>query len=398
MNARRRYEFAFLALGWLLLGAILLHGRGAALRSFLERATDSASRVGQKFSDEEGAAVQKVRGSSRRDEVAKELATFRSAESLRHPDRILYGVYDGLLPSSFAGVEELEGSLDYRFPILSSYVAWGDKPDQQFPSRFVETVDRLGSIPMITWEPWVTAFDEQLRKNLPPVKEREYASLAAIARGDYDFYIVPFATEAAKYGKPLFLRFGHEMNDPYRYPWGPQNGNRPDDFIAAWRHVHVIFQKMNASNVLWVWSPHISMPWFEYYYPGDEWVDWIGTGILNYGDTAPWSRWWSFHQILEKAYPALQRINKPIMISEFGTLTSGGDAVQWYDQAVRDMAEKYQRIRCVVLFNQKYDVTLSNQPLNWSVLQSPRVTNAVRAALHRKQSPAVTTAAANGAP
>jgi hypothetical protein len=40
------------------------------------------------------------------------------------------------------------------------------------------------------------------------------ASLAAIARGDYDFYIVTWAKAAAEYRKPLFLRFAHEMNDP----------------------------------------------------------------------------------------------------------------------------------------------------------------------------------------
>jgi beta-mannanase len=196
--------------------------------------------------------------------------------------------------------------------------------------------------------------------------------------------VTRWATEAARYGKPLYLRFAHEMNDPYRYPWGPQNGNRPDDFIAAWKHVHLIFQKMNAANVLWVWSPHISMPWFEYYYPGDEWVDWIGTGVLNYGDVAPWSRWWTFHQILEKAYPALVKLRKPIMITEFGSVASGGDAAQWYGQAFRDVHEKYGAIRSVIFFNQTRDATLSTTPLNWSPLQDARTARVVAEAMRRE--------------
>ena len=114
--------------------------------------------------------------------------------------------------------------------MIDQYVAWGDKPNEQFPTRMVETIDRMGSVPMITWEPWVVDFDEGIRKNLSPEAEREYGSLAAIARGEYDFYIVPWAKGAAGYHKPIFLRFAHEMNDPYRYPWGPQNGNRPEDF------------------------------------------------------------------------------------------------------------------------------------------------------------------------
>lgn len=298
---------------------------------------------------------------------------------LNRPDRMLFGAYDGALPESFRGIEQLEAELHYRFPVISVYQAWGDRPDEaHFPLRAVETIDRLGSVPMLTWEPWVKDFDASLRPNLPPVAEREYASLAAIARGDYDFYITPWAASAAQYRKPIYLRFAHEMNDPYRYPWGPQNGNRPDDFIAAWKHVHLIFQKMNATNVLWVWSPHISMPWFEYYYPGPEWVDWIGTGVLNYGNVAPWSRWWSFHQILEKAYPTLTKLDKPIMITEFGTLSSGGDAAQWYDQALNDLRGKYGRVRSVIFFNQRRDVTLSTEPLDWSVLQSAAATIRIR--------------------
>lgn len=340
--------------------------------------------VAQRMSDSEGAAWRLARHGSRAEQVAAAYPRLRERAWLTHPDRTVWGVYDGGFPESFDGLAELEDRVRYRFPIVSVYQAWGDRPDEaQFPVRVAQTIDRLGSVPMITWEPWVKDFDDSLRPNLPPLAQREYASLAAIARGDYDFYITPWAADAAKYGKPILLRFAHEMNDPYRYPWGPQNGNRPDDFIAAWKHVHLIFQKMNAANVLWVWSPHVSMPWFEYYYPGPEWVDWIGTGILNYGDVAPWSRWWSFHQILEKSYPTLQGLGKPIMITEFGTLSSGGDANDWYSAAFRDLREKYRGVRAVVFFNQEHDVTLSAQPLDWSITRSAGVSTLVRNELTR---------------
>jgi hypothetical protein len=378
----RRYKLAFFALGWLLLVALLLQ-RGID-RSFGHAATvmrGSIAELGQTLSDREADARQHVQSHSRRDDV---LRVYRSldAAALRHPSKMLFGAYDGGLPESFAGVTSLESRVGAPFAIISFYQAWGDHPDEaEFPLRAVSTIDRLGSVPMITWEPWVKDFDPVLRPNLPKPAEREYASLAAIARGDYDFYITRWAADAARYGKPLFLRFAHEMNDPYRYPWGPQNGNRPDDFIAAWKHVHLIFQKMNATNVLWVWSPHISMPWFEYYYPGDEWVDWIGTGVLNYGDVAPWSRWWTFNQIVEKAYPALMKLHKPIMITEFGTVTSGGDAAEWYTAGFRDLRERYGAVRSVVFFNQARDVTLSTTPLDWSPLQDVRAARAVAMAM-----------------
>ena len=385
MTPRKKYQIAFFALGWLvLIGVAFQLGLKVVVTRLYNSAAESWSPVGQAISDVEGRALTGVRHTSRSDYLEPIRPILRSTEALRNPSRRLFGAYDGDFPQSFAGFTKLEEGVRYRFPIISFYAAWGDKPEQQFPVRMLETIDRMGSVAMITWEPWVVDFDPGLRRNLPPRSQREYATLASVARGDYDFYLVPWATAAAKFGRPVFLRFAHEMNDPYRYPWGPQNGNRPEDFIAAWKHVHLIFQKMNATNVLWVWSPHISMPWFEYYYPGPEWVDWVGMGILNYGGVASWSRWWSFHQILEKAYPALLKFEKPLMVCEFGTLSNGGDVLEWYRQAFYHVDHTYGRLKAIILFNQSHDTTMSAYPLNWSILQSPRVTAFVAGELERR--------------
>ena len=269
MKSRSRYRIAFFALGWLIaIGILFQFGIGTGFQALFASLNERLRNVAQSFSNAEGDALRKVRQGSRSDYLAPMQPMLHSVTALRDPQTVLFGAYDGGFPNTFAGLEQLESAVRYKFPIVSFYVAWGDKPNQQFPTRMADTVSRMGSVPMITWEPWVVDFDERLRRNLPPQAEREYASLSAIARGEYDFYIVPWARAAAAYRKPFFLRFAHEMNDPYRYPWGPQNGNRPDDFIAAWKHVHLIFQKMSATNVLWVWSPHVSVPWFEYYYPG----------------------------------------------------------------------------------------------------------------------------------
>ena len=384
MTPKRLYLTVFFALGWLLaIGAAFQFGLANAVGAAYRRAASKLDQISQRASDAEGAALARVRAGSRREYLEPMQRMLSSVEALKKPERMLVGAYDGGFPNDTSGFVSLETQLRYRFPIISFYTAWGDKPDQQFPLRMVETIDRLGSVPMITWEPWVTDFDPRLRPNLPPKAEREYASLAAVAKGEYDFYITPWAEAAARFGKPIFLRFAHEMNDPYRYPWGPQNGNRPDDFIGAWRRVHDIFQKKGATNVLWVWSPHISMPWFEYYYPGDHVVDWVGMGVLNYGNVANWSRWWSLHQIIDKAYPTLSRFNKPMMIAELGTLSSGGDTNVWYQQAFYHLEHTYGRIRSIVFFNQPNDTTMSSYPLNWTITQNPQATEFVARELAR---------------
>ncbi len=356
-------------------GGILFQiGLGTGFHALFSSVNDRSNRAAQWVSNSQARAMESVRHGSRSEYLEPLQPTLESAEALRHPDKILFGAYDGGFPtSSRASISWRTRSATSSRSSRSTSLGVTSRTNS-FPTRMVETIHRMGSVPMITWEPWMVDFDESARPNLAPAAEREYASLAAIARGEYDFYIVPFARAAAAYDHPLFLRFAHEMNDPYRYPWGPQNGNRPEDFVAAWRHVHQIFQKMGAEKVLWVWSPHISMAWFEYYYPGDPYVDWVGIGVLNYGTVATWSRWWSFNQILEKSYPTLQRMGKPIMICEFGTLEEGGDAPEWYRQAFYQIDHTFRRgIRAVVLFNQTNDITISpDYPLNWSVLQNPR--------------------------
>ena len=74
------------------------------------------------------------------------------------------------------------------------------------------------------------------------------------------------------------ISFGHEMNG-YWYPWG-FTGTTAAQFVAAWRRIHGLFAAAGASNVIWVWNPNVisAEPQLELsaYYPGDEYVDWVG--------------------------------------------------------------------------------------------------------------------------
>ena len=92
---------------------------------------------------------------------------------------------------------ELERRLDTTFPLVHFYTAWGDKPDQRFPLRLVTAIWDMGSVPMVTWEPWLTDFENARHPHLPLRDARDRHGLAAVARGDYDFYMDAWAAEAA---------------------------------------------------------------------------------------------------------------------------------------------------------------------------------------------------------
>jgi hypothetical protein len=300
---------------------------------------------------------------------------------------VLLGAYDGGLPGTLQGVVELEKAVGTTLPLVQLYTAWGDRPEQRFPLRTVEAVWELGSVPVVTWEPWLTDFESRLHPHLPLRQQRDRGGLAAIARGDYDFYVDAWAAEAAKWGKPLFLRFGHEMNDPYRYSWGPQN-NRPEDFVAAWRHVVERFRAAGAHDVVWVWSPHVAYEGWEWYYPGGDVVDWVATGALNYGTVAHWSQWWSFADVFGKHYGRLAALGKPVMVAELGSLAVGGDRAAWYREALTGLPERYPAVKAVLLFHVAGDATVTYQKLDWSFAGDAAVARTVADALRPWAPPA----------
>ena len=333
--------------------------------------------IGAGVSRAESRAVRKLRGPgrARRLEWAKSLR--QDPNALRAPDTLLLGIYHEGLPGSLEGVLELETALNTTLPLIQVYTAWGDRPTQQFPARITRAIVELGSIPVITWEPWLVDFENRLHPELPLRNERERGGLSAIAQGRYDFYIDAWAREAAAFDKPLLVRFAHEMNDPYRYPWGPQN-NSAGDFVAAWRRVHTRFRAAGADNVLWIWSPHVAYEGYEAFFPGAEYVDWVSTGALNYGTVAHWSKWWSFADIFGQRYARLAGFGKPIMVAEFATLAVGGDRAAWYRDALRSLKTRYPAVRALLFFEVAHDQTVTYQVLDWSIARDTAVLDVVR--------------------
>ncbi len=314
---------------------------------------------------------------------SKELAWFQkyrnNIELLKNPDTIFLGVYENTYEESFNNIITFDHNLQNTLPFIQIYTAWGDKPREEFPLVYAKTIYDLGSIPIITWEPWLNDFNRE-KHNLPVVEDPNIGGMAAVARGDYDFYIEEWAKDVKDFKNNIFIRLGHEMNDPYRYPWGPQN-NEPHDFIAAWKHVVDKFKEVGANNVVWVWAPHPAYLKYGEYYPGDDYVDWIGIGALNYGTAASWSKWWTFDEIYGNYYDWLDMLNKPMMITEMGSLKVGGSRETWFKEAISDLPKKYPRLNALVFFNDSDDKTTLNKTLDWSIVKDTVVCTTINNAI-----------------
>jgi len=296
--------------------------------------------------------------------------------SLLKTKYILFGASDDS-KESYENIFNLEDSLALTFPIISIYGAWGENAEYKFPRNEVDAIIRVGSIPMITWEPWLDKFSVENFPNISPIETRNKKGMASVAAGHYDAYIKEWATEARKVNYPIYLRVGHEMNDPYRYPWGPQN-NEPEEFVAAYKHIRDVFESVGAKNVIWVWSPHLTYGKFQEYYPGTDYVDVVATGALNYGTSTSWSDWWTFEQIFGNYYKTLESFYKPIMLAEFGSLKPGGDRAQWFADAFNRFQFKYPYVTSIVFFHYSSDGSTTYKNVDWYIKDDSEVTTAIK--------------------
>lgn len=234
-------------------------------------------------------------------------------------------------------IDEFGREVGRRPVIVLSYKDWSSLP---FDRDEFAAIWRRGGVPMITWEPWSSS-----GRPFP---------LRGIAAKRFDRYLRRAAGSARLWGKPLFVRFAHEMNGPW-FPWGQgRGGNTARDFRKAWKHVVDLFRFHGATNVQWVWSPnedsggrHPLAP----VYPGDEWVDWVAMDGFDFGGTIGWP---SFTTLFASTYDRIARLtNRPMMIAETGANEEGGDKAAWIASALTREAPRFPRLRALVWFNQE---------------------------------------------
>jgi hypothetical protein len=268
----------------------------------------------------------------------------------------------GAFVNGLVNLPAFETLLGRKLAVVSWYVHWSDP----FPKAEADLVAANGSTPLITWEPWVT---------------NEAGTLASIAAGSYESYVRELFQAAKAWGGPLLLRFAHEMNGNW-YPWDGEHNGKYEvgsrQYKKAWLYIYNVKKAVGADNVQLVWSPNNSdlpaEPWnaAAKYYPGDDYVDWVGLDGYNWG----WERWQSFDEIFGESYAKLTALsNKPLLIGEFSSGTNEGDEkAAWITDAFTKIRTSYPRIKLFCWFN-------IDKERDWRLDSSPAAAAAGRAAL-----------------
>jgi hypothetical protein len=243
-----------------------------------------------------------------------------------------------------------------------------------FPTTAMDSVRNYGAIPFLSWSSAST----------PSSLEQPDFQLSDVIDGTYDSYIREFATEAASWGHPFFLRFDWEVNGNW-FPWGESvNGNRSGEYVAAWRHVHDIFTSVGATNATWVWCPYADERQkfgpLRSFYPGSRYVDWTCLDAYNWGANAanpvPWK---SFEQLFSSSYRRILKVapHKPLLLGELASSGEGRAKAIWIRRMFAVLKEKFPRVRGLIWFEQ------TMQGISWPLESSPAATRAFAQGLRR---------------
>ncbi|MGH9039555.1 MAG: glycoside hydrolase family 26 protein, partial [Acidimicrobiia bacterium] len=284
---------------------------------------------------------------------------------------------DDLAPEE-QGIVQLEQALGRTMDINNRYYGDFDAFAEAGSMSWMETWDiESGRIPLVGWG--CTDSDK-------------------IRSGALDNVIRTTAQVMKAFGHEFFMRYCWEMDG--RRKQDIVKG--PEEFVAAWRHMWRIFQAEGATNVIWAWTANAAgfkdprpytddQPPAPFFYPGDDYVDWIASDGYNWGvsERDQGDRWRHALEIFDEFMVFARQHPKPIMIGEYGVQEQPNDPAakpDWFRKAhqvfmdVPKTAEcpwcgAYSDIAAVVYFDVDYA-----EHGDWRIMSSPESQTAFREA------------------
>lgn len=174
----------------------------------------------------------------------------------------------------------------------------------------------------------------------------EFNSENRVASGDYDHLIDELAAFLKEFNRhPFYIRIGYEFD-------GSWNGYNPDNFKLAWRRIVDGLRTAGIDNFATVMGAsrhHVEREVWDAYWPGDDYVDWIGYTFW-YQDAA--------HNI---ALDLAREKDKPVMLAEvaprgiFLPLLQDLIIYDWYSPLFAHIETNRDVIKALAYINANWD-------------------------------------------
>jgi hypothetical protein len=287
---------------------------------------------------------------------------------------------DGSFQSKQDHFRRTEQQLGTNFDVYHNFLQWRDVVSRTWPDAKTQALADDGRLLFTNIKSPTGSPDDWGR----------------IAAGDYDADIRVAANQFKDFGRRTFVTFYHEPEDNIRdaAAGDPAKLQRYlDDYSAAFRQMHDVFDAVGADNVVWVWDMQGWVAgWGDYYlnglYPGDDVVDWVAWnpynwhGCENHGNQRRWRDFEDvaaqFYDWLELGGPDRPSLDKPLMLGEWGSEENDGATnssqtkAEWLDDARRLLPTRFPRLKAVIYFNtegRRADGTV--QFCEWGLDSSP---------------------------
>ncbi len=278
---------------------------------------------------------------------------------MEQEEGVLLGAY--VLQDDFIeqSMENYNDITEKQHASFFKYVGYG-KP---FPTEWVEEVKAAGAIPHIAFEP---------NDGLEVVEDDEY--------------LREWAKAANEAGVPIYIRWASEMNGT----WTEYSG-KSELYIEKWRMLYDVFAE-DAPNCSFVWTvftfPESTIASF---YPGDEYVDWVGVNIYNVvyhnNDLNQKCDFEDPLELLDYVYNTYS-YKKPIQISEFGATHYSATDEQTYSEWAAEKITRlysnletyYPRVKSIFYFdvNNLYTYNADRRVNDYSITDDEVVLNAYK--------------------
>jgi len=245
-------------------------------------------------------------------------------------------------------------------------ISWHDR--LVFPTSDVERIWRAGYVPQLRVFTFPT--QDYAPDALPQSAWPGPITHSDVAAGKYDDQLRAFADAARDTDIPIFFDYDGEMNNAH--PWGGRyEGGTAAHFRDAYRHIIDVFRAEGATNVTFLiqygapngyaagsyWEPFEQ---FANYYPGDDYIDWIGLSvygepIYGTGPNATFEQKLTAQGFAQFGYTgtyaeATALTSKPLAIEELGfkDMPSEAAKTQWVEDAAAALQSgRYPRIDAI---------------------------------------------------
>ena len=237
--------------------------------------------------------------------------------------------------------------------ILPQHLAWSVSLNQESVITTPHLPKAHNELPLLYVEPELS--ESLSQKTSSEVKLQLF--LNNVRQGQYNAGLLKLTDEINRYQEPVLLCFAPEFDDT-SHLWGTHRESTLIRYQQAWHYMVQFFKQHKVTNIIWVWCPTQPSTVVSYY-PGGDYVDWLGLDVVNNPALDEGHQSHSFAALYQLIHNTIRLHvtysirQKPILITHFGANLPNPEEKAWVQDALTVMDERYPEIRGIVLSPQQ---------------------------------------------